>query len=409
MYGRWWFAFAVLLTACEAHIGTTSSSGRSGAAARNRGESARASVGSRAGMSGKQCRPGERMDESERREIAQTWQRIERVERADVGQSTTNAAFACTLAHGIATECPLWDSRASEVEQNVCAIALREDLEQARAKFGAFIEEGGLAVPPVLGKPDAETWPRNNPARGVAVSLKRLQASKPSSAKHRALLERAEQFRADVEDVSLASRKAARLGDSCENVEALEALAAKTASPVAGRFLEREAEKRRKEQSEKLRSATEQRIRKGYRFGEMDDPADAKRDAAELRSNLEELACFDADAADALQEPAAAWIASVEREADEEIACRNTPACIKRRRAEGLIGAICWKLERKREAQGAIAEMKAYGARYGTVNLREIHRRVEEIRSLDGRIEDEKREYRSVVGKAFNAGSCPKD
>lgn len=349
------------------------------------------------------------MDPSGRREVAQMWQRIERVERTDAGQSTTSAAFACTLAYRIATECPLWSPRTPELAQNVCAIALREDLDQARAKFGAFVEEGRLSVPPVLGNPEAEAWPKSNPARGVAVSLKRLQATKPSSANHRALVERAEQLHADVEEVSIAARKAARLGDSCEDVEALEALSAKTANPVAARVLEREAEMRRKEQSEKLRDATEQRIRKDYRFVEMANPADAKRDAAEVRSNLEALECFDSNAAKALQESANAWIASVEKEADDEIACRNTPACEKRRRTEALMWGICGMLAEKREAEKAIAEMKAYGARYGTVNLREIHRRVEQVRFLDGRIDGEKREYRSVAGKAFSAGSCPKN
>lgn len=269
-------------------------------------EAASAAAAGPAGRN-EQCRPGEGLTPAWKDELSRRWSLVAMVQAARQSQPAMSAALACTTVHGFLQNCPAWDDRAPAWQEETCAIALREDLAQARARADAYLGgHGDMANPRawLLGGQKGDIWLTPGRPGDVLMSQARLEALQPTTAEHVALLDEARALAADVQAIADAKYLLDATPSSCEGLALVEKHALHR-NRYAAAILSREVAARRLVVLALLRTALGDLQGKRAVPGAAIDLERLRVDATQARSLAALAACHDEGIARAAGELAA--------------------------------------------------------------------------------------------------------
>lgn len=215
-----------------------------------------------------------------------------------------------------------------------------------------------------------------------------------------------------------------RIGNSCKDVQRLDAMAAMIRADAAGAFAgitvmdpddpaarlsgsesiarqyERLARARRADRGRYLKWQVQDEIKTRVVVGTDTDSSESATRFTTVQSNLDDLGCYDPDAAASLQPSVDAWIAQSHKTIDEEKACRASPECTGRRLATPLCEALDWR----RTTVQAMARERANPSGY--VDRVKLHDLGEDLQSLDDQIKELQAQFQATTHRAFWASLC---
>ena len=126
--------------------------------------------------------------------------------------------------------------------------------------------------------------------------------------------------------------------DSCENIAGLRAKAA--ASPHFSKQYNDLAQQRRDQRVREITSRIQGALTRRISWPDLEDPTTGREDIPDTRALVEQLRCYDGDAATRVQPDVDAWAAAREKAISDEQTCRAAPSCMGARIAVPLCQAI---------------------------------------------------------------------
>lgn len=134
-------------------------------------------------------------------------------------------------------------------------------------------------------------------------------------------------------------------------------------------------------------------------LAELDDPEVALAPAAEVRTMLENLRCYQPEPTDASVKLAAdveVWTATMRRAVENEKQCRATPRCMDERAAK----PVCDAIEMRRSAVQDIARERSNPG--GAVDLHFLHQLGQNIQDADAQLPGLRAEYKAIRKKPLS-------
>lgn len=207
-------------------------------------------------------------------------------------------------------------------------------------------------------------------------------------------------------DMAAALADSKQLGSSCADIAMLEKKAnAPGLTSTAKTFYIGAANGRRLEQTKKLESQIRGSLGLPHtRCDSTQDIADARAGIPAVKTSVDQLRCYDAARATALDAEVQKWVPSTEAAIADDEKCLAVPGCLPKRIAQE---DICPRVARRAEILAEIAKAKQYGQTTGVVNAKDLYDFGEELKSVDEDIARGRAHYASVAKKPFG-GTCPK-
>jgi hypothetical protein len=362
----------------------------------NAGGQTAASTSVAAGQKHRQCRAGQDLDANTANDTRNQWSRSYAAISGEA-RNSASTTFACTTLRSFAHDCPAWDPEAPALAVRACRLDL--ELQQAEVdKQLRRLTTGDASNAKQIELRDGTMWPEGDAREGLLVAMARLRDLGADDDESRAALAKAEQLRDDVLRVNDAVSNAAKLDGSCADLTKLSEMA-KESKGSAREFYDNAYKSKRAASTATLDKRLQEII------GAKVDVAQA--DLTRLRAQLNdakqistELGCIQKDPATVSK--VESWAANRETEIAAEEKCRASDPCM----GERLVADLCFHIEGKKEAAARVAQIRRDGARFGVVNLADLHEAGEDVRFHEERYKEKSKAYTTMTKKQFAAAKC---